>query len=215
MAAYCSAILIGISAFPVLAVVFTGPILAETRIRYGAWNLVRIGLNYVVLLYMLCLMAVVFLPLPTAEQAAALSGYRIQSIPFQFVLDIIRESPLRLNNPATYLPALYNRAVLQVILNILMTVPFGMFLRYYHQRSVKQILILTILLSLFIELTQLTGIYGMYSGSYRLCDVDDVIANCLGGYVGYRLMRQMEGYLPSIEAFDLTYVHGRRASHAR
>ena len=57
--------------------------------------------------------------------------------------------------------------------------------------------------SLVIEVTQLTGIYGIYRGSYRLCDMDDLITNTFGGYVGYRIVAAAEGILPEITAFDI------------
>lgn len=60
------------------------------------------------------------------------------------------------------------------MLNVLMTVSFGMYLAFYHEYSIKKVTTYTFLLSLFIEITQLTGIFSIYSGSYRLCDVDDL-----------------------------------------
>lgn len=64
--------------------------------------------------------------------------------------------------------------MLQVVLNVLMTVSFGMYLAFYHEYSIKKVTTYTFLLSLFIEITQLTGIFSIYSGSYRLCDVGDL-----------------------------------------
>lgn len=67
--------------------------------------------------------ALVFFPIPTLEQAGQLSGYHMQLIPFYFVADIIRKSPLVITNIHTYLPAVFNRTVLQVVFNVIMTVP--------------------------------------------------------------------------------------------
>lgn len=196
-------ILLGVSNFPLFAVIATLPIFAIVLIRYKTINFVRIGLNYAMILYFLCLIALVFFPLPSAEQAACLSTHDIQIIPFKFVFDIINESPFKLLNPATYIPALLNKAVLQVLFNIIMLIPFGMFLRYYCQYNARKIIILSFLLSFFIELTQLTGMYGIYNGSYRLCDVDDLITNTLGGYLGYSLINRLNGFIPSLHKFDI------------
>jgi glycopeptide antibiotics resistance protein len=196
-------ILLGVSTFPFFAIICTLPIFAIVLIRYKALNFVRIGLNYSLLLYFLCLIALVFFPLPSAEKAACLSTHDIQLIPFKFVSDIVRESPFDFRNPATYISALLNYAVLQVLFNILMLIPLGMFLRYYFHFSTKKIVMLSFLLSFFIELTQLTGIYGIYHGSYRLCDVDDLITNTLGGYLGCQLISSLERFIPSIEKFDI------------
>lgn len=198
-----NSILLGVSNFPLFAVICTLPIFAIVLIRYKAINFVRIGLNYAMILYFLCLIALVFFPLPSVEQAACLHTHDIQIVPFKFVFDIINESPFKLSNPATYIPALLNKAVLQVVFNIVMLIPFGMFLRYSCQYNAKKIVILSFLLSFFIELTQLTGLYGVYNGSYRLCDVDDLITNTLGGYIGCHLISSLERFIPSIQTFDI------------
>lgn len=194
---------LAVSNFPFFAIICTLPILAIVLIRYKALNFVRIGLNYSLLLYFLCLIALVFFPLPSVEKAACLSTHDIQLIPFKFVSDIVRESPFELSNPSTYISALLHNAVLQVLFNILMLIPLGMFLRYYCHFSTKKIVMFSFLLSFFIELTQLTGIYGIYHGSYRLCDVDDLITNTLGGYIGCHLINSLERFIPSIQTFDL------------
>ena len=41
------------------------------------------------------------------------------------------------------------------------------------------------LVSLFFEITQYTGIYGIYNCAYRLFDVDDLLLNSTGAFVGY------------------------------
>ena len=46
----------------------------------------------------------------------------------------------------------------------------------------------------------------MFSGSYRLCDVDDLIANTLGGIIGYAVVKMAERVVPAIEAFDKNIV---------
>lgn len=60
---------------------------------------------------------------------------------------------------------------------------------------------MSFLLSLFFELTQLTGLYFIYPKSYRLFDVDDLIINVFGGYLGY-LMGGLFKFLPSRDEID-------------
>ncbi|MBE5960864.1 MAG: hypothetical protein E7256_05690 [Lachnospiraceae bacterium] len=199
---YINSILLGFGSFPLFAILFTLPIFLFTIIRYKAINFVRIGLNYAMLLYLLCVTALVFFPLPTVEEAANLHGHHAQLIPFHFIVDIAKESPLVLTEPATYLRAAFDHTVLQVVFNVIMTIPFGMYLRYYCGCQAKKVVVLSFLLSLFIEVTQLTGIYGVYQGSYRFCDVDDLMTNTLGGYLGYSLIVHIESRIPSIHVFD-------------
>ena len=65
--------------------------------------------------------------------------------------------------------------------NVLMLIPFGMYLRYYFKCGFKKTILLTALFSFFLELTQLSGLYFLYPGPYRLADVDDIIQNTTGG----------------------------------
>ncbi|BCN31062.1 VanZ family protein [Anaeromicropila herbilytica] len=198
-----NSILLAIHIFPFFAISFTLPILLISIIRYKKINFVRITLNYMTMFYFLSVICLVFFPLPLATQLSSLHHHNSQLIPFHFVCDILRESPLVINNPNTYLPAITNRAVLQVVLNVLMTLPFGILLRFYHGLNFKKVLLFSFLLSLFIEIGQLTGLFFIYPGSYRLCDVDDLLANTMGGYLGYKLVYLFESYIPNIHSFDL------------
>ena len=77
-------------------------------------------------------------------------------------------------------------------------------------------LIASFLLSLFFELTQLTGLYFIYPGSYRLFDVDDLIINTAGSMAGFALARAALKFLPSREELDReSFVRGRRISLLR
>ena len=85
---------------------------------------------------------------------------------------------------------------------MLMTVPFGMYLRYYFKCNFKKTILYTFLLSLFFELTQLTGLYYIYPYPYRFFDVDDLLINTLGGILGYGLMGLFTRFLPSRDEID-------------
>ncbi len=75
-------------------------------------------------------------------------------------------------------------AFLQIVLNVLLFVPLGYFLRVILHRGVVVATIAGFALSLLIELTQKTGVWHLYSCAYRLFDVDDLIVNTLGATVG-------------------------------
>ena len=195
-------ILIGFGNFPMFAVLFTLPIFGIQILKYKKINIVRVLMNYLILLYGLILFALVFFPLPDLDVAVNLHSHTVQWIPCHFIADIIRETPLQIGNPHTYLPALFHDTILQYIFNIMMTVPFGMFLRYYYKMDCKKVVLFSFLLSLFIEIGQLTGLFFIYKGSYRFCDVDDLIANTLGGYLGFCIVNRMSKVLPAIDYFD-------------
>ena len=60
----------------------------------------------------------------------------------------------------------------------------------------------TFLLSLFFELTQLTGLNFIYPRQYRLFDVDDLMINMLGGILGYFIMNKLKVLLPTREEIN-------------
>lgn len=77
------------------------------------------------------------------------------------------------------------------VLNIIMLVPFGMYLPFLSRkiRSVKQAAHLGFYVSLSFELTQLA--IRILLGSGRSTDINDLIANTLGAVIGFLLIRQI------------------------
>ena len=68
----------------------------------------------------------------------------------------------------------------------------------------------------FFELTQLSGLYFIYPRGYRLCDVDDLILNTLGGLIGYFVPGILIRFLPSKDELDkIARVNGRNVSGLR
>lgn len=202
--------------FPILAVLFTMPYIAWNYHKYGSVLSLRILIVYSFILYMLCAYCLVILPLPTGEAAANLSGHQAQLVPFTFLGDIARESDAVLSQPRTWLTVFNSNAFLTTLFNLFLTMPFGMYLRYYFRCGWKRTLVYSLLLSLFFELTQLSGLYFIYSGSYRLFDVDDLIVNTCGSMIGFVLARIAMRFLPSREELDReSFVRGRRVSLLR
>ena len=84
-------------AFPLIAALVAVPFF-DRQVRARCFNWVRTVFGGLFLFYVLCVLALVFFPLPDAAQAARLSGYEIQLVPFQFVADFLRETPLVLSD---------------------------------------------------------------------------------------------------------------------
>lgn len=202
MDGYVSVIKFAVLAFPLLAIFISSPFILWQYHKYGSISPLKSLLAYSFAFYLLCAYCLVILPLPKIEEVASLTTPRTQLLPFKFVPDFIRETSLNPFSPATYLVSLTESCFLVPLYNIVLTVPFGIYLRYYFRCSFKKVIILSFLLSLFFELTQLSGLYGLYPRGYRLFDVDDLLLNTFGGLVGFLLAGPVIHILPSRDVLD-------------
>nr|WP_221247479.1 VanZ family protein [Gordonia humi] len=75
-------------------------------------------------------------------------------------------------------------AGLQLALNVLLFIPLGAFVRILGGRGLPTALVTGAAVSVFIETTQLTGMWGVYECAYRLFDVDDMVTNTAGAVLG-------------------------------
>jgi glycopeptide antibiotics resistance protein len=190
-------------AFPIAAALFTLPFLIVQYRRHGYINKYRGLLLYLFLLYLMNALFLVLLPMPSTvhNEPPEASSY-VQWIPFHFIGDIVRETSVKLENPATYLHLLTERAFLQVVFNVVLTVPFGLFLRYYFRARFVTCVVASFGLSLLFEITQVTGIFGIFDYPYRLFDVDDLMTNTLGGMVGFVFAIWLSSHLPRMDKLD-------------
>ena len=202
MSSYIEIIKIALLTFPFLAFFISFPFILINYHKYGSISSMKVIIIYTFILYLLCAYFLIILPLPKYEVVAMLKSPRTQLIPFNFVKDFIRESPFRLANVHTYVKAIKHSTFYVPLYNIFLTVPFGMYLRYYFKKSKLDIIIYSFFLSLFFELTQLTGLYFIYPRGYRLFDVDDLILNTVGGLLGYFLVKPLMKILPTREEID-------------
>ena len=202
--------------FPFAAMAFTLPFLIVQYRRHGYINKWRGFLLYLFLLYLMNAIYLILLPMPPTRYNDPPIGDILQLVPFTFIDDILRETSVNLSNPAEYIYFLRERAVLQVVFNVLLTVPFGMFMRYYFRLRWFSCLAAALALSFFFEVTQVTGIYGYFDHPYRLFDIDDIMTNTLGGMVGYLTAQVLTVKLPRMDRLDDSLdLSAKRVSYTR
>lgn len=176
MSGQLSAGLIAIVLGALLGVLLFVPFVAIQYRKHGRMGIGKLVLWGGFLVYLLALWTYTLLPIPDPD---AIRCVPAQLRSFQFLTDI------RDNATGAGLRALAtNPAVLQVALNVLLFVPLGFFVRLIWRRGFVIATLSGFVMSLLIELTQLTGIYGLYPCAYRLFDVDDLIANTAGAFLG-------------------------------
>ena len=158
------------------------PILAVVTRRYGAlrgWPLVAsVGL----LGSSVALAAFTIFPLPdpaTLEcTGGSLSSYWETS--WFGSISLIGDAWANVGFPAV----LWSTAFLQVALNVLLFVPYGFFLHQVTRWPGLRVVAVGFATSALIEITQGTGVFGLYPCPYRVLDFGDLLVNTLGAAVG-------------------------------
>lgn len=216
MEIYKGPILSAILLFPFVAFIVTIPYMLIQYRKYGSIPILRSIIIYSFVLYLMCAYFLVILPLPTFAEVLNYTTPNTQLVPFQFVTDMISESNFVISDFSTYREIFFNPAIYQVLYNIILVVPFGFYLRYYFKCSFSKTVLYSFLLSLFFELTQLSGLYGIYPRSYRLFDVDDLFINTVGGMIGYLITPLCYFFVPSKEKLDEKSLEkGKKVSYIR
>lgn len=198
MNTYVINILTAAAAFPLIAAVITLPYMIYQYRHYGSIPWIRTIVLYSFVFYVLCAYFLVLLPLPADHHAVVAYAAIPQLIPFHFVDQIIQTTSISPSSPASWIRALQNPVIYEALFNILLLVPLGMYLRYYFRRRWWHTLLIGGALTLSFELTQLTGLWGLYDHPYRLFDVDDLITNTFGAMVGFWMVGPMMRALPDV-----------------
>lgn len=202
--------------FPFLAALFTLPFLLLQYHRYGAVPIVRAAVVYSMVLYLLCTYFLVILPLPSVEEVASRTDAWYNLKPFISQWRYWKTYHPDLTSLDAWKELIHSPIWQEPALNVLMLLPFGVYLRYYFGRSWWQTVLASLALSAFFELTQLSGLYGIYPRPYRLFDVTDLITNTAGGLIGFWLAPLFSFFLPSRERLrEVAYRRGQRVSMLR
>lgn len=157
-----------------VGVVLFVPFVAISYRRRGGLSLGRSLLWAAALVYFLAIWTYTLLPLPDPD-AIRCVGTNLDPLA---LVDDVRTAVGRSDNPW------FDPLALQLLLNVLLFVPLGFFLRVLGGRGILTALLVGLGLSAFIETTQLTGVWGLYACAYRVFDVDDMLTNTTGAVVG-------------------------------
>ena len=216
MSVYAVPIKVGIIIFPIIALLITIPYMIKQYHKFGAIPFLKSFIVYSFVLYLLIAWFMVILPLPKIEEVSKMTGPWAQLVPFNGLKEIIESTNFNLFNISTYLSTLKNPAVYTVLFNFVLTLPFGVYLRYYFKRKWWEVIALSFVLSFFFEVTQFSCLFGIYPRPYRLFDVDDLIVNTTGGFLGFLITPLFSRFLPSRDELDeQAYLKGEKVSLPR
>lgn len=216
MQEYLNAISMAVKLFPLVALVFTLPYMIVQYYRYGAVLVLRTVIVYSFILYLMCTALLTMLPIPATVSDAILQQQTPQFIPFNGLRQWFHTSGFQLSDPSTWMDAVFTRSAFYMLANVAMMVPLGIYLRYCFDFSFGKTLVITFGYSLILELIQLSGLFGVSPVAYRMFDVDDLIANTLGGILGYWACKPLLRILPSQQELSgIAYRKGMHVSPVR
>jgi glycopeptide antibiotics resistance protein len=198
MSVYLNPIANGIMVSSLIIYLSFIPLLIHDYRKYGT---LRMRGNMVIasfIVYMITAWFMTVLPLPSFEAVKNMDPFQPNLRPFLFIDTFLSNNPdFGITKPRTWLSAIGSSSFFTVAFNVILTIPFGVYLRKYFKLKLHWVAILGFFLSLFYEITQYTGLYGFYPHAYRFADVDDLIVNTFGAVIGYFFAACIDGLLPN------------------
>lgn len=199
---YLEAIRISIFYFPLVALLSIVPYAYFQYKKIGYVQFNRSLVFYIFAFYAMTAFFITILPLPevSADFCNNRRGRLIPSFfPFRFLKMLARE----LRGNISLFSIVKSPTLMVTAFNVLLLMPLGFFLRYLFQiKNIGVATIIGFLVSLFYEITQLTALYGLYPCRYRQFEVDDLITNTFGCFIGF-LIARYSNLLPNISSKPL------------
>lgn len=199
--------------FALLGVLLLAPWIHRQYVRFGRLRGWPALVSAATVLYGCALVAFTLFPLP--DFTGSFCARREDLTYWQLTPFASLDDSLAYAADHTLWQTLTSDVVLQVVMNVVFFVPLGVLLAYRWRRPLWASALISAGVSLAIELTQGTGLWGLAPCPYRLADVDDLITNTLGGVVGWFIGVALVRLLPSVAPSPLPDLDppslGRRA----
>nr|WP_281398427.1 VanZ family protein [Saccharopolyspora gloriosae] len=157
---------------------------------------------YAFLYYLITAYCLVLMPLPSPSLDVCAEYPRMrawQLMPGNTFRDVWKEAEHRVTFGDL---VLHNSAVIETGFNLLLLLPLGVFLRYHFRRGPLVSLAIAAGVALSFEVTQGTGVFGLYECPYRLFDVDDLVVNVAGAMLGWVIGGPVSRALPQLTTLD-------------
>lgn len=159
--------------YPAIAILVTFPLAALHYRRWGRMHPWRAAALYSFAFYLVASLFLVLLPLPDLPARGA--------EPAAWEAQFGRLRTPELDPTASIRAAVTGeaglRAVFQVLFNLALLAPLGVYLRWLFGRRAWTA---ALVVSLAFEVCQLTGIFWIYPGPFRLFDTGDLVLNTAG-----------------------------------
>ncbi|WP_033289962.1 VanZ family protein [Amycolatopsis jejuensis] len=178
--------------------------------KHGRLRLRGFVATAAVVFYACMALAVVFLPLPGPNGRRLEQTVQLQ--PFQWITDIHSEL---VKHGLSMTEWFSSQTFQQAAMNVLLFVPLGFFARTLWRRGLVGALAIGGLVSLAVEITQLTANFGTAPFVYRIFDVDDLMTNTFGAGLGWLIGALLLALRPVTSTLDVQPARSERVDLAK
>ena len=180
--------------FVALVPLFLGPWISRQYTRFGRLSGWPGLLSAATIAYACAIVAFTLFPIPriTAEFCEVHGvAEHIQLVPLRSFLKAADQF-----GQVGIFAGLTSFTTLQIVFNVVFFVPLGFLLGHRWRKGLVTTLLLGLGLSLLIETTQGTAVWGLFPCPYRVAEADDLITNTTGAMVGWLLAYSLRHRLP-------------------
>lgn len=167
------------------------PLLVVQSRRYGRLDAGRLVAAGALAVYLTVLVFYTLFPLPAPDWCSVNTPPTPQLTPLASFNEVVEAT-----RGLSWSSTLTSPAVLQLVLNVALFVPFGVLIRSVLETRRVTTVLAGLATSVLIELVQGTGILGIVGCAYRVADVDDVLTNTTGTIIGVLLAPLLQRLLP-------------------
>ena len=185
---------IALAFFVALMLLFLGPWISRQYSRFGRLSGWPGLLSAATIAYACAIVAFTLFPVPriTAEFCEVHGvAEHIQLVPFRSFLKALDHF-----GEVGIAAGLTSFTTLQIVFNVVFFVPLGFLLGHRWRKGLAATLLLGLGLSLLIETTQGSAVWGLFPCPYRVAEADDLITNTTGALVGWLLAYALRHRLP-------------------
>lgn len=166
--------------YPAIAVPVTFPLAVLHYRRWGRIHPWRAAALYSFAFYLVASLFLILLPLPDLPAR----GANLTAWDARFGRLRTPELDPTASVREAFTGTVRPRALFQVLFNLVLLAPLGVYLRWLFGRLPSTAALIGFLVSLAFETCQLTGIFWIYPGPFRLFDTGDLMLNTLGCLAG-------------------------------
>ncbi len=170
---------LALSAGAAVIVLLAVPFVAVSYRRHGGLTLWRTTGWIATIVYAFAIWTYTILPLPGPDDAWCVGA----------ILDPLNSVRGAFHYAAAGTPLLRNPVLQEMALNVVFFMPLGFLLRAFLRRGAAASAVVGFGVSLLVETTQLTGVWGLLPCAHRFFDVTDLATNTAGAVLGSLLGR--------------------------